>query len=44
MIKVTVFDKKFYPPKEEIAAEVQREIDELPSDEEIARELWGQFD
>jgi hypothetical protein len=41
---INVFDKKFYPSEEEIDAEVQREIDELPSDEEIAKELWGQFD
>jgi hypothetical protein len=41
---INVFDKKFYPSEEEIDAEVQREIDELPSDEEIAKELWGRFD
>jgi hypothetical protein len=41
---INVFDKQFYPSEEEIDAEVQRMIDATPSEEEIAKRLWGEFD
>jgi hypothetical protein len=41
---VNVFDRSYFPPEDEIDAEVQRMIDATPSEEEIAKRLWGEFD
>jgi hypothetical protein len=40
---INVFDKQFYPSEEEMEADLQRRIDDTPSDEETAEFLWGRF-
>jgi hypothetical protein len=41
---INVFNRQYRATKEEIDAEVKREIDAMPSEEECERILWGDFE